>query len=61
MSKCAGCKGGDGLKTCTACKLVKYCSVACQKSHRPKHKQECKKRAAELHDEALFKEQERED
>jgi len=35
--------------------MVKYCSVECQKSHRPKHKKECRKRAAELHDEALFK------
>ena len=26
--KCAACgKGGDGLKTCNACKLVKYCNA----------------------------------
>ena len=57
MSKCAACgKGDDGLKTCTACKLVKYCDATCQKAHRPIHKKECKKRAAQLHDEALFKE-----
>ncbi|KAL7540297.1 hypothetical protein ACHAXR_010007 [Thalassiosira sp. AJA248-18] len=56
MSKCAACgKGGAGLKACTACKLVKYCNVTCQKAHRPKHKKECKKRAAEIFDEALFK------
>ena len=56
MSKCAACgKGGDGLKTCTACKLVKYCNATCQKTHRPVHKKECKRRAAELHDEVLFK------
>ncbi|KAL7533437.1 hypothetical protein ACHAWF_004493 [Thalassiosira exigua] len=55
MTHCASCgKGGDGLKACTACKLVKYCGVACQKAHRPRHKRECRKRAAELHDEALF-------
>ena len=55
-SKCAACgEGGDGLKTCTACKLVKYCNATCQKAHRPKHKKECKKRAAEIFDEALFK------
>ena len=55
-AKCAACgKGGDDLKACTACKLVKYCGVDCQRAHRPKHKKECKRRAAELHDEALFK------
>ena len=62
MSRCASCgiDGGDEikLKRCTACYLVKYCSVKCQKDHRPKHKKECKKRAAELHDELLFKQPE---
>eukprot|EP00984_Skeletonema_dohrnii_P019251 scaffold9169_cov77-Skeletonema_dohrnii-CCMP3373.AAC.2 len=42
----------------TACYLVKYCSVKCQKDHRPKHKRDCKKRAAELRDELLFKQPE---
>ena len=56
---CANCgkEGGDGtnkLKNCTACYLVKYCSVACQTSHRKQHKKECRERAAELKDEALF-------
>ena len=46
------------LKKCTACYLEKYCSVKCQKDHRPTHKKECKKRAAELHDELLFKQPE---
>jgi len=57
ISQCAACgnKGGDDLKACTACKLVSYCNVTCQKSHRPKHKKECKRRAADLFDEALFK------
>ena len=62
MMFCASCgtAGGDEikLKRCTACHLVKYCSVKCQKEHRPKHKKECKKRAAELHDEILFKQPE---
>jgi tetratricopeptide (TPR) repeat protein len=42
------------LKICTACKLTRYCSVACQKLHRPQHKVECRKRAAELRDDQLF-------
>jgi len=46
------------LKTCTACKSVRYCSVTCQKEHRSKHKRACKKRAAELRDEILFKQPE---
>jgi hypothetical protein len=33
----------------------RYCSAACQKNHWPIHKKECKLRAAELRDEALFK------
>ena len=57
---CASCGIADGvddikLKRCTACYLVRYCSVTCQKNHRPKHKRECRKRAAELRDELLFK------
>ena len=59
MSSCANCGKGEeesnNLKKCGACMSVKYCSAACQKAHRPQHKKECKKRAAELHDEALFK------
>jgi tetratricopeptide (TPR) repeat protein len=43
------------LKICTACKLVKYCSVDCQKNHRPQHKKACKKRAAEIKDDNLFR------
>ena len=54
--KCADCgQEGGGLKACNACKLVKYCNASCQRAHWSKHKQECKKRAAEIHDEALFK------
>lgn len=31
--ECAGCgKGGDSLKKCTSCMMVKYCSVDCQVS-----------------------------
>ena len=60
MAACANCGKGEesiyDLKACTACKLVKYCNRECQIAHRPLHKKACKKRAAELHDEALFKE-----
>jgi hypothetical protein len=55
-SCCAECgeEGGASLKTCKSCKLVKYCNAMCQRNHWPKHKKECKQRAAELRDEALF-------
>jgi len=56
---CASCGKAEvddiKLKICTACKLVKYCSVACQKNHRKQHKKACKKRAAEIKDDRLFK------
>ncbi len=54
---CASC--GDAgiddvkLKQC-ACKLLKYCSVDCQKNHRPQHKKACKKRLGEIRDDNLF-------
>ena len=35
--------------------LVKYCGAECQRYHWPTHKKLCKQRAAELRDEALFK------
>ena len=62
---CANCGKGEecsgALKACTACKMVKYCNRNCQIAHRPQHKKACKKRAAELHDERLFKEPPREE
>jgi hypothetical protein len=64
---CAGCgivEGGDDdakLRKCTACKSVRYCSVKCQREHRPQHKQACKKLAVELRDEILFKQPEESD
>ena len=55
-AQCAACgKDDDGLKKCGACELVRYCSIDCQRAHRPQHKKACKRRAAELYDEALFK------
>ena len=42
MMCCANCGKAEvdeiKLKFCTACKLVKYCSVDCQKNHQSKHK-----------------------
>eukprot|EP00984_Skeletonema_dohrnii_P027858 scaffold17545_cov81-Skeletonema_dohrnii-CCMP3373.AAC.7 len=60
--RCASCGIAEDddikLKTCTACKSVRYCGVKCQKDHRRQHKKDCKKRAAELHDELIFKQPE---
>ena len=62
---CANCgkKGSDVNNICNKCKQVKYCNAACKKKHRHKHKKQCEEyvrlaaeRAAELHDEELFKE-----
>ena len=57
---CANCGKGeeesDNLKKCSACLSIKYCSRECQAAHRPQHKKECKKRAAEIYDEKLFAE-----
>ena len=46
------------LKECDDCDLVKYCSDECQEDHRSQHEEACKKRAAELRDELLFKQPE---
>ena len=62
---CANCGKGEensgDLKACNACKMVKYCNRDCQIAHRSQHKKACKKRVAELHEEALFKEVEPEE
>ena len=58
---CANCgrssDGGEGglfkLKNCTACRLVKYCGVECQRAHRKQHKEACKQQVAELQGERL--------
>ena len=58
QSACANCgvvsSDAVKLKNCTACRLVKYCGVDCQKAHRKQHKKACKQRAAELKDEQLY-------
>ena len=46
------------LKECDDCDLVKYCSDGCEKEHKSEHEESCKKRAAELRDELLFKQPE---
>ena len=61
-SCCASCgiAGIDDLKLkkCNGCYLVRYCGIKCQRDHWRQHKKECKKRAAELRDELLFKQPE---
>ena len=62
MLHCASCgiAGLDDIKLtdCNGCDLVRYCSDTCQELHRPEHAEKCKKRAAELRDELLFKQPE---
>jgi len=62
MLSCASCGAAEvddiKLKECNGCHLVKYCSDECQRDHKPQHKRACKKRAAEIHDEILFKQPE---
>src|SRR6056300_215076 len=57
MMCCASCGKAEvddvKLKKC-GCKLVRYCSVECQKNHRSLHKKACKKRVAEIRDDRLF-------
>jgi len=59
---CASCgtAGVDNikLKKCNACNLVRYCGVKCQREHWRQHKGACKKRAAELREELLFRQPE---
>ena len=64
VSVCANCgkEGDDVNNICNKCKKVKYCNAACKKKHRHKHKKDCEEhvrlaaeRAANLHDEKLFK------
>ena len=57
VSACANCgKEGINLIICNKCKEATYCNAACKKKHRSKHKKQCERRVAELHDEALFRE-----
>ena len=42
-AECSNCEGsGDsGLRKCTGCRIVKYCSKQCQREHWHKHKETC--------------------
>ena len=55
---CANCgkEGNDINNICNKCKQVKYCNAACKKKHRQKHKKDCERTVAKLHDIELFKE-----
>ncbi|KAG5188966.1 MM3350-like domain-containing protein [Tribonema minus] len=44
---CAACGGVAGLKQCSACKVVRYCSAACQTGDWRAHKADCKRWQAE--------------
>jgi len=62
VSVCANCGKEGAGNTCNKCKKAKYCSAACKKKHRHKHKKDCEEHlklaaehAAKLHDEKLFK------
>ena len=62
MMCCASCGKAEGddtqLKKCDGCDLVKYCNDTCHENHQPEHEEVCKKRAAELRDEVLFRQPE---
>eukprot|EP00985_Skeletonema_marinoi_P029791 scaffold29065_cov73-Skeletonema_marinoi.AAC.1 len=62
ISVCASCGIAEvdeiKLKECADCDLVRYCSDECQQDHKSQHEEACKKRAAELRDELLFKQSE---
>ena len=57
LSICANCgkEGSDVNNICNKCKQVKYCNADCKKKHRHKHKKQCERYVAKLHDEELFK------
>jgi len=69
LSVCANCGKEGANNTCNKCNQVKYCNAVCKKVHKKKHKKDCEeyvrlakenhndviRRAAEKHDEKLFK------
>ena len=54
ISTCANCdKDVSNPNICNKCKAATYCNASCKKKHRSKHKKDCEKRVAELHEEQL--------
>ena len=54
LKVCDNCgKEGTHLNKCNKCKAATYCNASCKKKHRSKHKKECERRVAELHEEEL--------
>ena len=57
VSTCANCgKDVSNPNICNKCKAAVYCNAVCKKRHRSKHKTECERRVAELHEEELERE-----
>ena len=57
VTVCANCgKEGSSLNICNKCKAATYCNASCKKRHRSKHKKDCERRVAELHEEQLERE-----
>ena len=57
---CCGIAEIDDIKLmeCDGCDLVRYCGDECKREHETQHEEDCKKRAAELREELLFKQPE---
>ena len=55
ISICANCGKEGANNICNKCNMVKYCNAACKKKHRSKHKKQCERRVAEMHEIELFK------
>lgn len=44
---CSQCRNANGkMYSCAGCGETRYCGVACQKTHWPKHKQACREKSA---------------
>ena len=46
QSHCAHCGATEGIKRCTGCSALGYCSFACQRAAWPSHRAECRAAAA---------------